>query len=61
MTMLDRKQIADMLGVTVDTVRRRVETRPDFPKPAIRLSRKTVRWEPGEVLKWLARQKASQR
>lgn len=58
--MLDRKQIADMLGVTVETVRRRVEAQPDFPKPAIRLSRKTVRWEPGEVLKWIARQKSAQ-
>ncbi len=58
--MLDRKQIAEMLGVNVDTVRRRVETRPDFPKPAIRLSRKTVRWEPGDVLRWIARQKSAQ-
>lgn len=58
--MLDRKQIADMLGVTVDTVRRRVEARPDFPKPAIKLSRKTVRWEPGDVLRWIARQKSAQ-
>lgn len=59
--MLDRKQIAEMLGISVDAVRRRVETRPDFPKPALRLSRKTVRWEPGDVLKWLAQHKASQR
>lgn len=58
--MLDRKQIADLLGVTVDTVRRRVEARPDFPKPAIKLSRKTVRWEPGDVLRWIARQKSAQ-
>ena len=58
--MLDRKQIADMLGVKVDTVRRRVETLPDFPKPAVRLSQKTVRWEPGDVLRWLARHKSAQ-
>jgi predicted DNA-binding transcriptional regulator AlpA len=58
--MLDRKQIAAMLGVPVDTVRRKVETRPDFPKPALRLSRKTVRWEPGDILRWIARQKSAQ-
>lgn len=59
--MLDRKQIADMFGVSVQTLRRRFEAMPDFPKPAIKASRKTVRWEPGDVLKWLARHKASQR
>ena len=58
--MLTRQDIASMLGVTVATVRRRVESRPDFPKPAIRLSQKTVRWEPGDVLKWVARQKSAQ-
>ena len=58
--MLDRKQIANMLGVTVETVRRRVETLPDFPKPAVRLSQKTVRWEPSDVMRWLQRHKSSQ-
>lgn len=58
--MLTRQDIANMLGISVETVRRRVEPRPDFPKPAIRLSRKTVRWEPGDVLKWVARQKSAQ-
>lgn len=58
--MLTRQDIAKMLGISVETVRRRVEARPDFPKPAIRLSRKTVRWGPGDVLRWVARQKSAQ-
>jgi predicted DNA-binding transcriptional regulator AlpA len=58
--MLTRKEIADMLSVTVDVFRRRVEARPDFPRPAVKLSKKTVRWEPGDVLKWIARQKSAQ-
>lgn len=58
--MLDRKQIAEMLNVSVATLRRRFETDPTYPKPAIRQSRKTVRWEPGDVLRWIARQKSAQ-
>lgn len=58
--MLTRKEIADMLRVSVPTFRRRVEVRPDFPKPAVRLSQKTVRWEPGDVLRWIARHKSAQ-
>ena len=56
--MIDRPTIASMLGVTVETLRRRVETRPDFPKPALRLSRKTVRWDESEVQEWLRRQRS---
>lgn len=58
--MMTRQQIAEMFGVTVDTLRRRFETRPDFPKPAIKASRKTVRWEPGDILRWKAAHKSSQ-
>jgi predicted DNA-binding transcriptional regulator AlpA len=58
--MLDRKQIADMLGVKVPTFRQRVEARPDFPKPTLRLSRKTVRWEPQDIHRWIQRQKSAQ-
>lgn len=58
--MLTRKDIATMMNVSVQVLRRRVEADPSFPKPAIRLSQKTVRWEPGDVLKWLARQKSAQ-
>lgn len=57
-TMLDRKQIAEMLGIRTDTFRKRVEVRPDFPKPALKLSQKTVRWDGADVSKWIARQRA---
>lgn len=58
--MLERKQIAEMFNVSVATLRRRFETDPSYPKPAIKQSRKTVRWEPGDILKWAARQKSAQ-
>lgn len=58
--MLDRKDIAAMLGIKVPTFRQRVEARPDFPKPALRLSRKTVRWEPQDIHRWIQRQKSAQ-
>ena len=57
--MLDRKQIATMLSVTVDTFRRLVESRPDFPKPVLRLSRETVRWDEADVERWLRTHKQS--
>ena len=56
--MLDRKQIADMLGIRPDTFRKRVESRPDFPKPVLKLSQKIVRWDGADVAKWIARQRA---
>lgn len=57
--MLYRKTIAEMLGITPDTFRRCVESRPDFPKPALRLGRKAVRWDGGEVNQWIARHRAT--
>lgn len=56
--MLDRKQIAEKLGVKQETFRKRVEVRPDFPKPVLRLSRETVRWDEADIEKWLTRQRA---
>lgn len=56
--MIDRERIASMLGVTRDYVRTRLEPRPDFPRPALRLSRKTVRWDEGEIARWMKTQKA---
>lgn len=58
--MITRKDIAAMLNVNVPHFRKSIEPRPDFPKPVLRLSRKTVRWEPQDVLRWIARQKSAQ-
>jgi predicted DNA-binding transcriptional regulator AlpA len=60
MSLLTRKDIARILGVTAETVRKRVEIRPDFPAPAVRLSQKTVRWEPSDFNRWLAQHKSAQ-
>lgn len=56
--MMDRKQIAEKLGVKPETFRKRVEVRPDFPKPVLRLSRETVRWDETDIEQWLKRQRA---
>ena len=42
-----------------ETFRKRVEVRPDLPKPVLRLSRKTVRWDLADVKKWLRQQRAA--
>lgn len=55
--MLDRKQIAEKLGVSVDTLRRSIESKTDFPKPALRMSQKTVRWDEAEIDRWIKRQR----
>ena len=34
--MIDRKSIAGMLGITVEQLRRTVETRHDFPAPGVK-------------------------
>lgn len=56
--MLDRKQIAEMLGIRADTFRKRVETRPDFPKPVLKLSQKMVMWSETDIARWKRRQEA---
>jgi predicted DNA-binding transcriptional regulator AlpA len=55
--MIDRKAIAAQLGVSVKTLRERVESRPDFPRPALRLSCRTVRWDPADVRQWIERER----
>lgn len=54
--MLDRKQMAARLRVTLDTFRKRIVVRPDFPKPVLRHSRNKVRWEEAAFERWLKRQ-----
>jgi predicted DNA-binding transcriptional regulator AlpA len=55
--LVDRKQIAERLGVKPETFRKCIECRPDFPKPVLRLSRETVRWDEADISRWLSRQK----
>lgn len=55
--MLDRKTIADRLEISVDTFRRKVEKRADFPRPVLRLSRETVRWDDADIERWFRQQR----
>lgn len=57
--LIDRKAIAAMINVKPETFRKRVEVRPDFPKPVLRLSRETVRWDLADVEKWLRSQRVA--
>jgi predicted DNA-binding transcriptional regulator AlpA len=57
MNMIGREQIAAMLGITRERVRKSLETREDFPRPVLRLSRKTVRWHESDVRQWLERER----
>lgn len=47
--MLTRKEIAQRWRISVDTLRKRFEADPQYPKPALKLSRKTVLWEEAEI------------
>ncbi len=51
--LLGTADIAQMLQLNREHVVARVIKRPDFPAPALRLSRKTVRWSRAVVELWL--------
>ncbi len=51
---LGTAEIAQALGLQREYVTDRLVKRPDFPPPAIRLSRKTVRWERAKVEAWIS-------
>jgi len=50
--LITTKDIAEALAVTPKHACQRVVTRPDFPKPVIRLSQKTRRWLRDEFDQW---------
>jgi predicted DNA-binding transcriptional regulator AlpA len=53
--LIGTAEIAQMLQLNREHVVSRVIKRPDFPAPALRLSRKTVRWSRAVIELWLAR------
>ena len=55
--MIGTREIADMLGVTREYATDRIVKRPDFPKPALALNQKLVRWEESDVLRWIEEQR----
>lgn len=50
MLTINTEEIAHLLGVSRKHVTDRVVTRPDFPKPVIRLSQRVRKWAQHEVL-----------
>ena len=56
-TLIGRQDIAAALNITVEQVRKSLEVRKDFPRPVLRLSRKTVRWREEDVRLWLERER----
>ncbi len=52
MSMWSYADIARHFGVARRTVVDKWTKRPDFPAPALRASRKTVRWRPEDVMRW---------
>lgn len=44
-----RSDIAERLNLPERTIRETIEPRPDFPKPALRFSRKTVLWLESDI------------
>lgn len=56
MKLLTTGELADKLQVDVDTIRRFEKVEEGFPR-AIRISKKTVRWDECEIDKWLETRK----
>lgn len=50
--LIDTQDIADLLGVSRQHVTGRITKRPDFPRPAMDLSRRLRKWRRADVLKW---------
>ncbi len=50
--LMDTQAIAELLGVSRQHVTGRLTKRPDFPRPAIDLSRRLRKWRRTDVLKW---------
>lgn len=49
--------IAKAFGVARRTVTDKWTKRPDFPAPVLRVSRKIVRWNPDDVMRWASAEK----
>lgn len=53
-TLLTREEVADLLGVTTETLRIwRADPEMAFPPP-LRLSARTTRWTAEQITDWLA-------
>lgn len=50
--LIDTAGIADLLGMSREHITDRVTKRPDFPRPALNLSRRARRWRESDVRVW---------
>ena len=50
--LMTTKDISGLLGVCHRHCVDRIIKRPDFPKPAINLSRRIKRWSRADILRW---------
>jgi predicted DNA-binding transcriptional regulator AlpA len=57
-TLIGTDGIAKMLGLDRAYVTDRLTKRPDFPRPALDLSRKTRRWDKTAIEVWMQQQAA---
>jgi hypothetical protein len=51
--LIDTGDIAEILGVRRDYVTDKLTKRPDFPAPAVNLSRRLRRWKLPDVMRWI--------
>lgn len=50
--LMTTKDISSLLGVCHRHCVERIMKRPDFPRPAINISRRIKRWSRTDILKW---------
>lgn len=51
--MVNTAEIARMAGLSREHVTDRLTKRPDFPRPAVNISRRTRFWRRADVLAWM--------
>ena len=56
--VVDTAEIATMLGLSREHVTDRLTKRPDFPRPAINISRRTRMWRRADVLAFAVARRA---
>ena len=57
--MLTRNDIAEMCAIAPRYVSEVLEKRQDFPRPALVLTQKMVRWARSDIMQWLEKQRKS--
>lgn len=53
--LLDTGAIARLLGLNREYVTDKLTKRPDFPRPALNLSRRLRRWKEADIHAWMAK------